>query len=106
MQIQVNTDHNIAGVEALGVHVKTIVETALARFANQISRVEVHLSDESGGKGGAESIRCLMEARIDGHQPIAVTDNSGTVHQAIAGAGTKVEHAVESLLGRLHDNHH
>ena len=106
MQIQVNTDHNIDGVEALAAHVKTVVEGALARFAHQITRVEVHLSDEAGGKGGDESIRCVMEARIDGHQPVAVTDNNATVHQAIAGAATKIEHAVDHVLGRLHDNHH
>lgn len=106
MQIQVNTDHNIAGVEALGAHVNTVVEAALHRFAHQITRVEVHISDETGGKGGPDGIRCVMEARIDNHQPIAVTDDSGTVHQAIAGAASKIEHAVTHLLGRLHDDHH
>lgn len=106
MQIQLNTDHNIPGVEALGAHVNTVVETALSRFAHQITRVEVHLSDETGGKGGPGSIRCVMEVRIDGHQPIAVTDDAGSVHQAIAGAATKIEHAVGHLLGRLHDDHH
>ena len=105
MQVQLNTDHNIDGVEALGAHVTAVLEDSLERFAHQISRVEVHLSDESGGKGGDDSVRCMMEVRIDGHQPIAVTDHSGLVHQAVAGATTKAEHAVEHLLGRIRPAH-
>lgn len=36
-----------------------------------ISRVEVHLSDEDGKKGGQNDKRCMMEARLDGRQPAA-----------------------------------
>jgi len=45
MQIQVNTDHNIDGHEALAAHVSGLVESALDRASEYITRVEVHLSD-------------------------------------------------------------
>ena len=50
MLIQVNTDHNIEGRETLATHVQGVVEDALSRFKDQITRVEVHLSDENSGK--------------------------------------------------------
>jgi hypothetical protein len=35
--------------------------------------VEVHLSDENGKKGGSHDKRCMMEARLEGHQRGALT---------------------------------
>ena len=45
MQIEISTDSNIEGREKLATHVKGVVESALNRFSDQITRVEVHLSD-------------------------------------------------------------
>ena len=54
MQIQVSTDHNIEGREALSEHFKGVVATALDRFRGRITRVEVHLSDQNGDKAGPD----------------------------------------------------
>ncbi len=43
MQIRVNTDHNIEGREALVARVRGIVESALSRWIDHITRVEVPL---------------------------------------------------------------
>ena len=80
MQIQINTDRNIEGREALATQVSGVVESALSRFSDHITRVEVHLSDEnSAKKGGHDDIRCMMEARLEGRQPVAVTHQAATV---------------------------
>ncbi|CAN5507503.1 hypothetical protein BH09MYX1_BH09MYX1_55530 [soil metagenome] len=50
MQIQVNTDKNIVGHEALVAQVKATVADALSHVSAHITRVEVHLSDENGEK--------------------------------------------------------
>ena len=50
MQIQINTDHNIKGHEALAAQVRGVVESALSHLSDHITRVEVHLSDESSHK--------------------------------------------------------
>lgn len=74
MQIQINVDRNIEGHEALTAQVSGAVQSALSRISEHITRVEVHLSDEnSNKKGGNDDMRCVMEARVEGHRPIAVT---------------------------------
>jgi hypothetical protein len=45
----------------------------------------------------------MIEARLDGHQPVAVTHEAETVHQSIEGAANKLKHALDHILGRLHD---
>ena len=105
MQIQMNTDGNIEGHEALATQVSSVVESALNRFSDHITRVEVHLSDEnSDKKGGNDDMRCVMEARLEGRQPIAVTHQAATVDQAVDGAADKLTRLIESTLGRLHDH--
>jgi len=102
MQIQINTDPNIAGHEALATQVSGVVESALSRLSDYITRVEVHLSDEnSDKKGGNDDIRCMMEARLEGRQPIAVTHQAATMDQAVDGAADKLARLIESTLGRL-----
>jgi len=107
MQIQINTDHNIEGHEALAVQVRGAVESALSRISDHITRVEVHLSDESSHKSGEKSRqndkRCMIEARLEGLQPIAVTHQAATLDQAVDGAAGKLVRLIESTLGRLHD---
>lgn len=103
MHIQTNTDRNISGSERLAAQASATVEGALARFSDQITRVEIHLSDENGARGGVEDTRCLMEARLEGRQPIAVTHQAATVERAIDGAADKLKRAIESTLGRLRE---
>lgn len=107
MQVQVNTDHNIEGHAALATHVNGMVESALRRLSEHITRVEVHLTDEigqaSGHKSGQNDKRCVMEARLEGRQPIAVTHQAATMHQAVDGAADKLSRMIEGTLGRLRD---
>jgi ribosome-associated translation inhibitor RaiA len=104
MQIQVNTDSNIDGREKLAAHVRSVVASALNRFSDRITRVEVHLSDQNGDKSGQDDKRCMMEVRLEGRQPTAVTHDAATLNQAIDGAADKIHLSVESALGRLHDH--
>jgi ribosome-associated translation inhibitor RaiA len=102
MQIQVNTDRNIEGHEALVAQVRGVVENALSRYEDFITRVEIHLSDEnSNKKGGNDDIRCMMEVRLEGRQPAAITHQAATVEQAVDGAADKLTRLIESTLGRL-----
>jgi len=104
MQIQINTDRHIEGHEALAAQVSSVVESALSRISDYITRVEVHLSDEnSAKKGGNDDIRCVMEARLEGRQPSAVTHQAATVDQAVDGAAEKLIRMIESTLGQLRD---
>lgn len=103
MQVQINTDRNIEGHEALAAQVSGVVESALSRISDHITRVEVHLSDENRHKSGQNDKRCVMEARLEGRQPIAVTHQAATLDQAVDGAADKLTRLIESTLGRLRD---
>lgn len=104
MHIQVNTDDTIEGREALRAQVEATVESALERFAGQLTRVEVHLGDENAGRSGPGDTRCAMEARPAGQQPVAVTHNAATLEEASAGAAQKLARLLDSRLGRLNDH--
>lgn len=101
MKVQLNTDKNIQGDEALTNHVETVVDGALGRFRNQISRIEVHLSDVNAGKSGATDKRCVMEARLEGHASMVASDDAGTVGASINGAAGKLQRQLDSALGKL-----
>ncbi len=103
MQIQVNTDHSIEGHGALAVRIRGVVENALSRMSDHITRVEVHLTDERGPKKGRNDKRCMMEARLEGRQPVAVADEAATVDLAVDGAAAKLARLVEHTLGKLKD---
>ena len=103
MQIQVNTDDHVHGREDVTRAVTREVEHALQRFAARLQRVEVHLGDVNGGKHGADDKRCMMEARPAGHPPVAVTHQADTLPLAISGAAKKLQHRLETVLGKIAD---
>jgi ribosome-associated translation inhibitor RaiA len=103
MMVHIVTDNHIQGRERLVREVETAVEEALRRFARQITRVEVHLSDENGRKNGGSHKQCTLEARLAGLQPVAATDNGTTLQQAVGGALDKLAALLDHKLGRLSD---
>jgi hypothetical protein len=104
MQIQVNTDDNIEGRDELIAQVEADIRDALSRFADRITRVEVHLSDENAKKGGGDDKRCMLEVRPKAQQPMAVTQQSATLPEASAGAVQKMQRKLQSFFGRQNNN--
>lgn len=100
MQIEVRTDNNIEGREKLVAHVKDVVADALGRFSKRITRVEVHLTDVNAHKDGHNDTRCVIEARLEGRPPIAVTHQGDTLGEAVEGAAGKLKRLIESTLSR------
>lgn len=98
MQVQVHTDNHVNGSEGLTAHVESIVTGELERFGNRVTRVEVHIGDENGHKGGEHDKRCAMEARLSGLQPIAVTGQGTIVDAAINAAVDKLVRAIDRTL--------
>jgi len=101
MIIQFNSDNNISAHEKLTDYFTTSISEALSRFSNQITRVEVHLTDENSHKNGQKDKRCLLEARLEGMNPVVVTNHAETIEQAINGAIDKLKSSLDSELGRL-----
>ncbi len=102
MKIQVNTDRHVEGSEALVQMVEAEVQSALERFEDRLTRVEVHLSDENGeNDGGGADKRCLLEARPEGMQPVVATETADTVEQALLSATQKMQNLLNSKFGRI-----
>lgn len=104
MIIQVSTDNHIQGGEALTRQVESVVQGALDHFGNRLTRVVVHLTDESGSaKSRGDDMRCVVEARPASHQPITVTHDAPTLELALDGAADKMEKALKRVFDRLDD---
>jgi ribosome-associated translation inhibitor RaiA len=100
MQILVNSDHHIHGSESLTERVESIVRDSLGRFGGRITRIEVHLNDVNGDKLGERDKRCMMEARLAGLKPIAVSHQAPSLLEAIDAAADKLARAIEHVLGK------
>jgi ribosome-associated translation inhibitor RaiA len=101
MQIQFNTDNNVEGHEDLTESLTQIINDQLDRFSNQITRLEVHLSDVDGSKNGVNDKRCLLEARLQGLQPIAVSNVANSKVLAVRGAVDKMKTSLSTTIGKL-----
>ena len=101
MIIQFNTDNNINGSERLNEYFTTTLTESLNRFSNQITRLVVHLTDENSSKEGQNDKRCVLEARVEGLQPIAVTNHGNSIEQAVKGAVDKLKSSLDTTIGRM-----
>ncbi len=103
MKIQFNTENNVNAGEELREKLTFLISEKLSRFNKYVTRLEVHLSDENSAKSGPDDKRCLIEARMEGRQPVAVTDQAESYIEAAAGAIGKIKKALDSMIGRMKD---
>ncbi len=103
MQVFVHTDRNIHTDAALEQRLGDGVASALDRFTDDLTRVEVHLSDESAGRSTEDDITCLLEARPARQDPVTVTHQATTVQEALTGATDKLETLLTRKFDRLHE---
>lgn len=101
MQFQLNTDANIQGDDRLAEIAEDMVASGLGHLADRITRVEVHLVDVNGAKGGGDDIRCTIEARPEGMQPQTVTHADANVEAALRGGAKKIRSLLDSEFGKL-----
>ncbi len=104
MTIQINTDKNLSVHEGFEAQLDELLSEELSRFSEHITRLEVHLSDENGNKHGLNDKQCIIEARLEGRQPIAVTDRANDYELAVSGAIKKLKATLGTIVGKL--KHH
>ncbi len=105
MTIQINADHNLSIHAAYRDKLSDILTDELGRFSEHITRLEVHLTDENGAKEGINDKKCVIEARIEGKHPIAVTSHANTHDQAVDSAIHKLKSSLDTMVGKM-NNHH
>ena len=66
------------------------ITDGLNRFDSYISRIEVHFTDESNRKKCKYEKRCLIEARVNAHPPVAVPHHGDDLQIALRGALQKI----------------
>ncbi len=86
MQIQVNTDNFIHGDERVIEVAEEAVTADLGHFSDRLTRLEVHLKDQNADKHGPEHIRCTIEARPRGMDPMAAHHDAADIRSALRGA--------------------
>lgn len=77
------------------------ISDALSRFDKHITRIEVHVSDENGNKKGPNDKRCLLECRLKGMEPIAVTSQEDNIKKAVAASIDKMKAKLTTRMGKL-----
>lgn len=95
MLVQINTDNRIEGSDEANTAIEERVRERLARFADQLTRVEVHIRDVDGDRNGPSGIEAKIEARPAGGAPLVTTDQAGDRQAAVAGALRKAVDVLE-----------
>lgn len=105
MQILVHTDDHIHGGESLAQWVQDEAGSRLTRFRENLTRLEVFMTDLDGGKSGTNDKRCRLEARVAGRPPVSVTADADKMASAFIDAVDKLIRLLDTELGRVRDRH-
>lgn len=100
MQFQFNSDNQTDGDTGMAARAEEITRARLGRIEDRLTRVEVHVGDVNGPRGGDDDKRCAVEARPAGMAPISATHQASNIDAAVAGAADKVLAAYDRQIGR------
>ena len=94
MQIQIQ-GQDIEIHDQLREFVERRLGEAIDHFPDRLTRLEVHLRDLNGNKAGIDK-RCMVEARPRGMEPIAVSQDSDDIAEAVRLAAGKLQRALKT----------
>jgi ribosome-associated translation inhibitor RaiA len=101
MRTHVTTTGAIHAHQAFRDQVVESVDETMSRFGDIVTRVDIHLVEESARRSSAESVRCTAEAHVAGHGTVVVTQHAEHVEPAVREAVEKLEGSIARALGRL-----
>ena len=101
MLIQFNHDNHVEAHQEFVPDIIAQLESSLARFAAQVTRVEVYMHDMNADRSGDADKRCTIEVKASGYDPIAVSSDAANIMTAFHGARDKVVRTLDRRLGRL-----
>ncbi len=106
MQVQFNSDSSVMGTENVAERIEARVRERLARFEDRLTRLEIHVRDENGAKGGADDKACTIEARPKGGRAIGVTEHASKVDDAANKAAGTLAQRLERHFGKSERHGH
>ena len=101
MLVQIHTDKNIEGGSRFSEYFSAEIKEKLARFNEIVTRIEVHVTDQNGSKTSPNDKKCVIEARIEKKQPIAVTAHGDTAEKTFSQALEKVQRVLETTVEKI-----
>lgn len=105
MHVQINAAEGIKVSEALAQHIHRSLETVEKRFGDRVTRIEVHLKDINGPKGGPDK-HCMLEARLRGLDPMKAESTSEDAYNGVRLAAERLEKVLDKRIGKLADRNH
>lgn len=106
MQFQFNTDSSVMGTQEVATRIEAQVRQRLERFANRLTRVDVHVSDVNARKTGADDKHCTIEARPRSGRPISVTGKAADVDSAARIAANTMSERLDRVFGKADRHNH
>lgn len=104
MQIQINSNKSVDTGESFERWANAELNESFSRYKDEITRIEVHMSDENGEKVSPDHKRCMMEARLANREPVAVNHHASNQDEAFRGASEKLKRVLEHTLGKLRNH--
>ncbi len=101
MDVQVRSDYHVKADEVLISYVKDQVLAGLTPYAGRLMSAKVHLSADTVNHTGPVDIRCLVEVRPTGHEPVVVIHHAHTKQAAIRGGVEDMREILHRLFGRM-----
>ena len=103
MQIQIRWG-TIDKSDALGSHVTEQVAHALRHHKDLLTRVDVHLHNDSHGQSGHDDKRVVIEARPRKADPLSVDGTGDDFYKTSAAVAKKLERALRHLVDRKREH--
>lgn len=100
MDIQFNTDNSLTHVSGVAGRVEAHLRERLGRFEERLTRLEVHVGDTNGPKGGPGDIACTIEARPRGGAPLSASAEAADVDAAVRSASSKLVTVLDRHFGK------
>ncbi|HAI13853.1 MAG TPA: ribosome-associated translation inhibitor RaiA [Phycisphaerales bacterium] len=104
MQIQVHFS-DIENSWAINNHVQQRIAQAIKTGLKQITRIDVHLHDDSGPcKSGTSDKRCTIEMRLAGMDPMSIEQHGNDMYAVINQATRKLQQSLIKTRSRQRDH--
>jgi ribosome-associated translation inhibitor RaiA len=100
MKVRIAHDDHIRSSQERSEEIERLVRGHLSRFGELITSVQIHLSDDNGPRVTPDDRRCLIEARLAGREPIVVSHRADSLMQAVGGAASRLERAIDQSRDR------
>ncbi len=104
MVIQLHADRSLSIHEEYASKLTGVILRELDRFAELLTRVELHLADENAQRKTKEDKKCTIEAKLKSKHPVAVTSHGDTYDNAVTGAILKLQASLNTIVGKM-QNH-